>query len=405
MIEHLKNSASGNFFLLAGPCVIEGEQMAMDIAGQIVEITRRLGIPYVFKGSYRKANRSRIDSFTGIGDIKALEVLKKVGQTYNIPVVTDIHAAEEAAKAGEYVDVLQIPAFLCRQTDLLVAAARTGKTVNIKKGQFLSPEAMEFAVQKVKDAGNNDVAITERGTTFGYQDLIVDYRGIPTMRRFAPVILDVTHSLQQPNQTCGVTGGPHRDNGAMRNRCRCRRSVYGDASEPGGGEVGRGKHAAARPHGGTARTAVGAAHGCKRNKPLMGRILAIDYGRKRTGIAVTDTLQIVANGLTTVPTHQLLTFLKQYVAKEPVERIVVGLPKQMNNEPSESMRYIKPFLAQLAKEMPQMPVEMYDERITSVIAHRAMLDGGMKKTARRDKAIVDEISATIILNDFLESRR
>ena len=184
--------------------------MAMDIAGQIVETTRRLGIPYVFKGSYRKANRSRIDSFTGIGDIKALEVLKKVGQTYNIPVVTDIHAAEEAAMAAEYVDVLQIPAFLCRQTDLLVAAARTGKTVNIKKGQFLSPEAMEFAVQKVKDSGNNDVAITERGTPFGYQDLIVDYRGIPTMRRFAPVILDVTHSLQQPNQTCGVTGGlPH----------------------------------------------------------------------------------------------------------------------------------------------------------------------------------------------------
>ena len=210
MIEQLKNSASGNFFLLAGPCVKEGEQMAMDIAGQIVEITRRLGIPYVFKGSYRKANRSRIDSFTGIGDIKALEVLKKVGQTYNIPVVTDIHAAEEAAMAAEYVDVLQIPAFLCRQTDLLVAAARTGKTVNIKKGQVLAPEAMEFAVQKVKDAGNNDMAITERGTTFGYQDLIVDYRGIPTMRRFAPVILDVTHSLQQPNQTCGVTGGlPH----------------------------------------------------------------------------------------------------------------------------------------------------------------------------------------------------
>lgn len=210
MIEQLKNSASGNFFLLAGPCVIECEQMAMDIAGQIVETTRRLGIPYVFKGSYRKANRSRIDSFTGIGDIKALEVLKKVGQTYNIPVVTDIHAAEEAAMAAEYVDVLQIPAFLCRQTDLLVAAARTGKTVNIKKGQFLSPEAMEFAVQKVKDTGNNDVAITERGTTFGYQDLIVDYRGIPTMRRFAPVILDVTHSLQQPNQTGGVTGGlPH----------------------------------------------------------------------------------------------------------------------------------------------------------------------------------------------------
>lgn len=210
MIETLKNSSTGNFFLLAGPCVIEGEQMAMDIAGHISEIARRLNIPYVFKGSYRKANRSRIDSFTGIGDIKALEVLSKVRTTYGIPVVTDIHAAEEAAMAAEYVDVLQIPAFLCRQTDLLVAAAKTGKMVNIKKGQFLSPEAMAFAVQKVKDAGNNDVAITERGTTFGYQDLLVDYRGIPTMRQYAPVILDVTHSLQQPNQTSGVTGGlPH----------------------------------------------------------------------------------------------------------------------------------------------------------------------------------------------------
>lgn len=210
MIEKLKNSATGNFFLLAGPCVIEGEQMAMDIAGHIAEIAHRLNIPYVFKGSYRKANRSRIDSFTGIGDIKALEVLRKVRDTYGIPVVTDIHAAEEAAMAAEYVDVLQIPAFLCRQTDLLVAAAKTGKMVNIKKGQFLSPEAMAFAVQKVKDAGNNDVAITERGTTFGYQDLLVDYRGVPTMRQYAPVILDVTHSLQQPNQTSGVTGGlPH----------------------------------------------------------------------------------------------------------------------------------------------------------------------------------------------------
>ncbi len=210
MIEKLKNSATGNFFLLAGPCVIEGEQMAMDIAGHIAEIAHRLNIPYVFKGSYRKANRSRIDSFTGIGDIKALEVLRKVRDTYGIPVVTDIHAAEEAAMAAEYVDVLQIPAFLCRQTDLLVAAAKTGKMVNIKKGQFLSPEAMAFAVQKVKDAGNSDVAITERGTTFGYQDLLVDYRGVPTMRQYAPVILDVTHSLQQPNQTSGVTGGlPH----------------------------------------------------------------------------------------------------------------------------------------------------------------------------------------------------
>lgn len=207
MIEQLQSSASGNFFLLAGPCVIEDEQMAMDIAGHISEVARRLDIPYVFKGSYRKANRSRIDSFTGIGDRKALEILRKAGETFGIPVVTDIHTAEEAAIAAEYVDVLQIPAFLCRQTDLLVAAARTGKMVNIKKGQFLSPEAMRFAVEKVKDSGNDDVAVTERGTTFGYQDLVVDFRGIPTMRRFAPVILDVTHSLQQPNQTAGVTGG------------------------------------------------------------------------------------------------------------------------------------------------------------------------------------------------------
>ena len=210
MIDKLQASKSGNFFLLAGPCVIEGEQMAMDIAGHVLEITKKLDIPYVFKGSYRKANRSRIDSFTGIGDVKALEILKKVRDTYGIPVVTDIHTNEEAALAAKYVDVLQIPAFLCRQTELLVAAAKTGKAVNIKKGQFLSPEAMQFAVQKVKDAGNNDVAITERGTTFGYQDLVVDFRGIPEMQKYAPVILDVTHSLQQPNQTAGVTGGlPH----------------------------------------------------------------------------------------------------------------------------------------------------------------------------------------------------
>lgn len=210
MIKTLTSSETNNFFLLAGPCVIEGESMAMDIAGHIVEITRSLDIPYVFKGSYRKANRSRIDSFTGIGDIKALEILKKVRDTYGIPVMTDIHSAEEAAMAAAYVDVLQIPAFLCRQTDLLVAAAKTGKMVNVKKGQFLSAEAMEFAVQKVRDAGNDDVAITERGTTFGYQDLVVDFRGIPVMRRFAPVVLDVTHSLQKPNQTSGVTGGlPH----------------------------------------------------------------------------------------------------------------------------------------------------------------------------------------------------
>ncbi len=206
MLNYLKSS--DNFFLLAGPCVIEGEQMAMDIAGYINELTSRLNIPYVFKGSYKKANRSRIDSFTGIGDVKALEILRNVKETYNIPVVTDIHTEEEAALAAEYVDILQIPAFLCRQTDLLVAAARTGKMVNIKKGQFLSPEAMEHAVKKVVDAGNTQVAVTERGTTFGYTDLVVDYRGIPTMQKLGvPVILDATHSLQQPNQPAGVTGG------------------------------------------------------------------------------------------------------------------------------------------------------------------------------------------------------
>lgn len=182
--------------------------MALDIAEQCVKITSELGIPYVFKGSYRKANRSRIDSFTGIGDEKALKVLAKVRETFGVPVVTDIHSASEAAMAAEYVDVLQIPAFLCRQTDLLVAAAETGRAVNIKKGQFLSPEAMQFALQKVRDAGNDNVALTERGVSFGYQDLMVDYRGIPEMQRFgAPVILDVTHSLQQPNQSRGVTGG------------------------------------------------------------------------------------------------------------------------------------------------------------------------------------------------------
>lgn len=182
--------------------------MAMDIAEECVKVTSELGIPYVFKGSYRKANRSRIDSFTGIGDEKALRILAKVRETFGVPVVTDIHTAEEAAMAAEYVDVLQIPAFLCRQTDLLVAAAKTGRAVNIKKGQFLSPEAMQFALQKVRDAGNDDVALTERGVTFGYQDLVVDYRGIPEMQKFgAPVILDVTHSLQQPNQSAGVTGG------------------------------------------------------------------------------------------------------------------------------------------------------------------------------------------------------
>ena len=203
-----KLTNSDNFFLLAGPCVIEGEDMALRIAEKITEITTRLQIPYVFKGSYRKANRSRLDSFTGIGDEKALKILRKVGETFGVPTVTDIHETHEAAMAAEYVDVLQIPAFLYRQTDLLVAAAQTGKIVNIKKGQFLSPGAMQFAAQKVVDAGNRQVMLTERGTTFGYTDLVVDYRGIPQMQAFGfPVVMDVTHSLQQPNQTSGVTGG------------------------------------------------------------------------------------------------------------------------------------------------------------------------------------------------------
>lgn len=199
---------SRNFFLLAGPCVIEGEKMALDIAETIARVTSELNIPFVFKGSYRKANRSRLDSFSGIGDLEALRILRKVKDSIGVPVITDIHSAPEAEMAAEFVDVLQIPAFLCRQTDILVAAATTGKTVNIKKGQFMSAEAMQFAVKKVRDAGNDDVCVTERGVTFGYQDLIVDFRGIPVMRSFGcPVILDATHSLQQPNQTTGVTGG------------------------------------------------------------------------------------------------------------------------------------------------------------------------------------------------------
>ena len=210
-IENLKHTDSNTFFLMAGPCVIEGEAMAMHIAETIVKITDKWKIPYIFKGSYRKANRSRFDSFTGIGDEKALLILRKVRESFDIPVVTDIHSAEEAVMAAEYVDILQIPAFLCRQTDLLIAAARTGKIVNIKKGQFLSPEAMHFAAGKVVESGNHQVMLTERGTTFGYQDLIVDYRGIPQMQSLGfPVVLDVTHSLQQPNQTSGVTGGVPR---------------------------------------------------------------------------------------------------------------------------------------------------------------------------------------------------
>jgi len=208
LIPRIKHISNNNFFLLAGPCVIEGEDIALRIAEKIIQITDKLAIPFVFKGSYRKANRSRIDSFSGIGDEKALRILEKVKTTFDVPVVTDIHSAEEAEMAATYVDILQIPAFLCRQTDILVAAAKTGKVVNIKKGQFLAPDAMKFAVNKVIDSGNNNIILTDRGTMFGYQDIVVDYRGIPEMQQTGfPVVLDITHSLQQPNQSSGVTGG------------------------------------------------------------------------------------------------------------------------------------------------------------------------------------------------------
>ena len=206
-LANIVNEQSRNFFLMAGPCAIEGEEMAMRIAEKVKSITNRLSIPFVFKGSFKKANRSRIDSFTGIGDEKALKILEKVSKTFDVPTVTDIHSEDDAAKAAGYVDILQIPAFLVRQTDLLVAAAKTKKFVNLKKGQFMSPESMQFAVQKVKDSGNENAWITDRGTQFGYHDLIVDFRGIPVMKKFAPTILDVTHSLQQPNQISGITGG------------------------------------------------------------------------------------------------------------------------------------------------------------------------------------------------------
>jgi len=206
-IPKLKHTNSNNFFLMAGPCAIEGEDMAFRIAEKIVAITERLNIPFIFKGSFRKANRSRIDSFTGIGDEKALEILQKVSEQFDIPTVTDIHESSDAALAAKYVDVLQIPAFLVRQTNLVVAAANTGKVVNLKKGQFMSPESMKHAVKKVTDSGNELVMVTDRGTMFGYQDMVVDFRGIPAMKEFATTILDVTHSLQQPNQLVGVTGG------------------------------------------------------------------------------------------------------------------------------------------------------------------------------------------------------
>ena len=206
-IPRIKHLDRNNFFLLAGPCAIEGEEMAMRIAETVLNITDKIKIPFIFKGSFKKANRSRIDSFTGIGDEKALKILAAVGKEFDIPTVTDIHDEKDAAKAAQYVDVLQIPAFLVRQTDLVVAAARTGRTVNLKKGQFMSPEAMKHAVKKVQDSGNEKVLITDRGTMFGYQDMIVDFRGIPVMQKFAPTILDITHSLQQPNQASGVTGG------------------------------------------------------------------------------------------------------------------------------------------------------------------------------------------------------
>lgn len=207
-IPKLKYTDSGNFFLMAGPCAIEGEEIAMQIAERLKTLTDSLQIPLIFKGSYRKANRSRLDSFTGIGDEKALRILQKVRQAFDVPTVTDIHETAEAAMAAEYVDVLQIPAFLCRQTDLLVAAANTGKVINIKKGQFLSGAAMRFAVEKIHDSGNEKVILTDRGNSFGYSDLVVDFRNLPEMKALgAPVVMDVTHSLQQPNQSSGVTGG------------------------------------------------------------------------------------------------------------------------------------------------------------------------------------------------------
>jgi len=207
-IEYLNHLDSGNFFLMAGPCVIENEEITFQIAKEIKQIAEKYRVPFIFKASYKKANRSKLDSFSGIGDQMALKILSEVRTKFQIPIVTDIHTIDEAYLAAEFVDVLQIPAFLCRQTELLIAAAKTGKVINIKKGQFVSPESMKFAAQKVVESGNKMVFLTERGTTFGYQDLVVDFRGIPIMKGFGfPVVMDVTHSLQQPNQAAGVTGG------------------------------------------------------------------------------------------------------------------------------------------------------------------------------------------------------
>ena len=208
LLPNIKHTDSNNFFLMAGPCVLENETMGFEIAERIVDITNRLEIPYIFKASYKKANRSKVSSFTGIGNEKALKILKKIGKEFDVPIVTDIHTQSEAYTAAKYVDILQIPAFLCRQTDLLLAAAQTGKVVNVKKGQFMSPEAMKYAVHKIRNSGNNNIILTERGSMYGYQDLVVDYRGIPSMQKFGcDVILDCTHSLQQPNQDSGVSGG------------------------------------------------------------------------------------------------------------------------------------------------------------------------------------------------------
>ncbi len=207
-IPNVKFIDNGNFFLLAGPCVVEGESITLQIAERIKEITDKLKIPFIFKASYKKANRSRFDSFSGLGDEFALQILQKVKDQFQLPIVTDIHSDKEAAFAAEVADILQIPAFLCRQTELLVAAAKTGKVVNIKKGQFLSAQSMQFAARKVTDSGNAKVMLTDRGTMFGYQDLVVDFRGIPEMKKTGfPVILDITHSLQQPNQHSGISGG------------------------------------------------------------------------------------------------------------------------------------------------------------------------------------------------------